>query len=244
MNAEEISKLINVLPNIIIYIVPGFIFIQTYNYILNLKGKELKNSLLDYILSSFLIITLIQFIYHKLNYSFDIYGNTNKVIICIISLFSSYFTTMFLKSEIWIFFMKFICVNRSNSSNIFNDIIDHEYGTWVRVYLTSEKIIYDGAFIKFEYKGSYQDSFVILADYKTYRYGESHIDDDWFQEQSSELQHVAIKVSDINRIEATYSERSKKVIKNNEINIRILSRKVREWYKSKSRKNDDVSISN
>lgn len=244
MNAEEITKLINILPNVIIYIVPGFIFIQVYNYIMNLKGKDLKSYLMEYILSSYLIIITIKFVCFIFDYDFNTYDNINQIVICIISLFLSYIIAIFLKSEAWIIFMNFVYVNRSNSSNIFNDIIDNDLGTWVRVYIASEKLIYDGAFIKFEYKGSYQESFIVLADYITYKYGDGNVDNDWLKENSDKLEHVAIKVSDINRIEATYSENSKKLIKSNDMNVFMLLRKGKNFISNKKHSNNESTLDN
>lgn len=211
MTAEEIKQLIEFLPNIIMYIIPGYIFIKVYRYILDVKSESLRNAVIEYVLGSYIIILFCKLVYYVFRLHFDINANGCKIIICFISLVSGYLISRLIQTQMWISFMKFMCINKSNSSNIFRDIIDNEYGTWVRIYLPSEKIIYDGAFIKFEYKGTYQESFIILSDFCTYSYGNGQVDKDWFTDESSGLSHVAIKVSEISRIEITYSPNSKKV---------------------------------
>lgn len=235
MNIDDVVKLINILPNIVIYVAPGFIFIQVFNYIMDIRGKDLKNSIMEYILSSYIIIAIIKFICNKFHYEVNIYENTIQVTICVITILLSYIIAILLKSQIWTTFMRFIIVNKSNSTNIFHDIIDSNLGTWVRVYIPSEKLIYDGAFIKFDYKGSYQDSFIVLSNYCTYRYGDGNIDEDILNDNPSPLEHVAIKVSEISRIEATYAAKSKKVLKCSDTNILTLLSKIKEKTNKKNK---------
>lgn len=217
VNAEQIQQLINVLPNIFIYIVPGFIFIQIYNYVLNLKGKEIKNYILEYIMTSFIINSISQTLLSTINYfwktTYALTHNIVQVVICLLSLISAYIIARIMKSEKWTEIMMKVKINRNNSSNIISDLIDYEYGAWVRVYLNNEKIIYDGALIKFDYRESYNDSFIVLEKYITYKYAKNELYNSLFNKEEHSNEHVAIKVSEINRIEVTYHENSKKIIK-------------------------------
>lgn len=243
MSTDEISKLINELPNIIMYILPGYIGIQMYNYILNVKGKELRNSIMEYVLSSFLIITIVEWIYNYLDYNFSLVDTSTKLIICIISFVGSYILTMIFRTTLFIGIIRFLGINRNNAPNILSDIHDYAYGTWLRVYIASEKIIYDGKMCKFEHKGSYQDSFLVISDYETYRYGETTVDDSWYTKDVNELTHLIIKLSDISRIEATYDVRSEKLIKEDEITINTLPTTLINWVKSKfTRNNNGITI--
>lgn len=217
IKADEVQALINLLPNLFIYIVPGFIFIEVYDYAFNSKRKELKNYILDYVIASFIIdsaaLTILNIINFYQKTSYDLTNYYIQLIICFISLIFAYFIAIVMKSEIWTKIMVKLCINRNNSSNIFSDIIDYDYGTWVRVYLSNEKIIYDGALIKFHYNDSYNDSFIILEEYEAYEYGKTELYESMFNNNGNCTQHVAIKVSEINRIEVTYNPKSNKLLK-------------------------------
>ncbi|NFL87488.1 hypothetical protein FDB24_14800 [Clostridium botulinum] len=217
INAEEVQALINLLPNLFIYIVPGFIFIEVYDYVFNSKRKELKNYILDYVIASFIInsmvLTVLSIINSYWQTSYDLTNYYIQSIICFVSLVLAYFIAKIMKSEIWTNIMINLGINRNNASNIFSDIIDYEYGTWVRVYLNNEKIVYDGALIKFHYKDSYNDSLIVLEQYETYEYGKNELDKSLFNNNGKPTQHVAIKVSEISRIEVTYNQKSAKLFK-------------------------------
>lgn len=222
IKAEEVQALINLLPNIFIYIVPGFIFIEVYDYAFNSKKKELKNYILDYIMASFILnsfsLTILGIINFYRQTSYDLMNYYIQSIICTISLVSAYIIARIMKSQMWTKTMVTLSINRNNSSNIFSDLIDYEYGTWVRVYLNNEKIIYDGALIKFHCKDSYNESFIVLEEYITYEYGKNELYKALFKNKGNNNEHVAIKVSEISRIEATYSTNSSKLIKKRTLN--------------------------
>ncbi|MGN9160060.1 hypothetical protein [Clostridium sulfidigenes] len=212
MDIEKIQKLIEILPGIFINIAPGFIFIKTYNYIFNIKGKSIKDSLLDYIVCSFIINLIIQSIFVCFNRRLVMTNGIAQFFICIMSLILAYIVSMALQSKKWLCIMEILNINRSNASNIFDEIIDLEFGTWIRAYIPSENIIYDGAFVKFEYKDSYDDSFIILDSYESYLYGESRINSNRLINDGEERDQVVLKMCEISRIEIEYDEASKKII--------------------------------
>lgn len=224
IKADEVEALINLLPNLFIYIVPGVIFIQVYDYAFNSKSKEFKNYILNYVITSFIIDSVALTVLNIVNYycktSYNLTNYYVQSILCFISLISAYVIAIIMKSEMWTKLMIKLCINRNNSSNIFSDIIDYDYGTWVRVYLSNEKIIYDGALIKSHCKDSYNDSFIILEQYETYEYGKSELYKELFNNNGNSTQHVAIKVSEINRIEITYDQKSNKLMKKRSKNKR------------------------
>lgn len=218
MDIEKIQKLIQILPSIFINIAPGFIFIKTYNYIFNIKGKSIKDSLLDYIICSFIINLIIQSIFLCFDRRLVMTNGMAQFCICIMSLILAYIVSMTLQSNKWICVMEILKINRSNASNIFDEIIDLECGTWIRAYIPSENIIYDGALVKFEYKDSYDDSFIILDSYESYLYGESKINTNRLINDGEGRDHVVLKMREISRIEIEYDEASKKIIERKPVN--------------------------
>ena len=177
MSPEDIKKLIDLLPDIFMYIVPGYIFIKVHNYIVNSKTKEIKNYIMEYIITSFIINIIFEYILKAINIlcktNYDMKRSGDKLIICIATIFISYIVSMIFISEWWTGLMNKIGINRSNSSNILSEINDTQYGTYIRAFLSNEKIIYDGYLIKFHCDKSYSDSFFILQNYIVYDYGKN-----------------------------------------------------------------------
>ncbi|NKF05422.1 hypothetical protein J1C67_15170 [Clostridium gasigenes] len=217
VKADEIQAIIDVLPNIFINFVPGYIYIQVHRYVFNIKGGEIKNNIFEYIMLSFIINSIAIFLLNIFNYfcktNFSMIMKSVQLIIYILTITLSYLVSILLKSEYWSKKMIQLGINRNNSSNVFRELIDYEKGTWVKIYMNKEKIVYDGALIKFDFKGKYEESFIILENYETYEYGDSGLHKKMFIDKGSINSHVAIKVSEISRLEVTYESTSKKISK-------------------------------
>lgn len=65
MSAEEILKIIDILPNLIIYFLPGFLFMRIIRYQLSNNYKDLKGEYIVYIIISYIIISVSEFISEK-----------------------------------------------------------------------------------------------------------------------------------------------------------------------------------
>ncbi len=57
---------------------------------------------------------------------------------------------------------EFLGVNRTINNNIFNDVIDKVDGTWARIYLKDEKVVYYGAIVLFDKKDKYDEEDIVL----------------------------------------------------------------------------------
>lgn len=208
INPQYVNEFIKALPNIFIYIVPGYLFIQVFNYVLNWKTKDLTKNILGYIIASFIICSLTEYIL-SLKYNEVIITLPNVILsILAASILSGYIFALFFRSDLYDVFRKFLKINRTINSNIFYDIIDRT-GTWARVYLKDEKIVYFGSIRMFEQKEKYNDGFLVLNNYTTYCYGESTVYQKRLPKEEKSNSFVSIKVSEISRIETIYNENSK-----------------------------------
>jgi len=207
MNGNDIKNLIEALPALILYIVPGFIFLGTLSFLMCKDLKFNKEYISVSIVISFIIINIEKYIYIHA----DIYSPLFVIVTVLISILSAYVIERFTKSKCLDKILKKLNIKRTINHNIFADIKDDEYGVWLRVHIPTEKIVYLGTLTMFENNSKYEESFLILSNYKTYAYADSPIYKECFIDEHKTTNWVAIKIKDINRIEIVYSEDSEKI---------------------------------
>lgn len=214
MSGKEILEIVDILPKLLIYFLPGVLFIKTVEYQLSITRAESKFIFVYYILVSYIFINCGELI-SKFRYGyFDIYTSEFTFGTIILSIIVGYVTGLFLKSDISLEVLRFLRIYRTNSSSIFADIKDIELGTWIKVYLNDDKIVYSGAFREYENSSNYDNTFILLSHYISYsynKYDKTDISEYMFVDERKNTQWVAIKIKNINRIEIDYAENSKKL---------------------------------
>lgn len=211
MKAEDILNIIDILPKLIIYFLPGFVFIKAIQYQFPSKKEENKSAYIYYIVLSFILISIGRIGSKKFLGYEDIYTSEFTIGIMILSIGLGYLIGQFLKSEKSIDILRKLNIYRTNSSSIFADIKDAGNGTWIKVYLNNEDIVYSGALKEFENSYDYDNTFIILSEYISYVSKKSKLDKRLLVENREKTKWVAIRVKDISRIEIEYYEKSKKV---------------------------------
>ncbi|HHD2802808.1 hypothetical protein [Clostridium perfringens] len=212
MNPKDIKELINILPSIFIFIVPGYLYFSFFNYVLNWKEKTFKNNIFEYVIFSYILYSISYFvlnIFYKNKVIMDLPEVTIGILLssCVLG----YIIGRFVQSKAYTKVRKRLKINRTINNNIFYDIVDRTKGTWARVYLKDEKLVYYGAIVLFEKKDKYEDGFIVLNNYYAYKYGEASIYENTLPEEERENYFVTIKVSEISRIETIYAEDSELV---------------------------------
>jgi hypothetical protein len=203
----EIKDLLSSLPLLIIYIVPGYVFISEMNFILGNKKVDDKNILLKSVAISFIITNLLSVLYLKTyNANFDISLPKNIFFTILITIVFAYVVSIFLKSEICGSAFKYLNISNSLKSDIFNDLVDFELGMWIRVYLQDEKLIYQGKIRKFDRTSEDGNTYIALSNYLLQNY------DGEILENSEEFntRWVLISLKDNFRIELFYEPNSNK----------------------------------
>lgn len=198
----KIKDIISVLPLLIIYILPGYIFISVKNFIMNKKQVDNKNILLKSIVISYVIIN-----YEMLVTRIDISSPITIILTICFTVFISYLYSMFIQSECSNTILKKLKINTSLKEEMLTDIVDFELGMWIRVYLSSDKLIYVGKLKKFE-KISDANYNIALSNFILYKYsGEERVNN-----KDNNTEWVFINVKDNYRIELVYLPKSKKNI--------------------------------
>ncbi|MHB9937922.1 hypothetical protein CF098_07820 [Clostridium sporogenes] len=201
-NIDNIKKLIDYLPNLIIYIVPGYITICIISFIIQRKQSRDKVDFFNYIVCSYIIKSITEFVFKKW-----INETNNIFIIVIVSIVSGIILGLFIKSDKFNKILKSSRINLTIYSNIFDDIDDKKYGEFMRVHLTDE-VIYEGRMRKYEHANNFDDIHIMLSEYIKYK---NQCDDSIkvIDDLSSDnTAWVVLRAKDIKAIEVFYDERS------------------------------------
>ena len=73
MNPNDVKGYIEIIPLVFLYIVPGYLFFRIFNFVLNKKNEKLTQNITEYIIYSYVIVSVAKFIL-SLKY--------NEVVIC------------------------------------------------------------------------------------------------------------------------------------------------------------------
>lgn len=220
MNIEIIESLIEILPNIFIYIVPGYIILRIISYRFSRNTIKDDYLLLKSIVVSYILIVIVDFLVQilcvivnifidkpNLEINLNIETLMGKIIIILLSIVSGFIWCKFITSDVSYKFLEKLGINKSLNTNIFDDISDMDRGTWLFVYLQNERIIYFGALQRYEEREDVENYFLVLSNYKSFEYNGIEMED----QSRNPLRWVMINTKDISRIEIIYDEKSSKI---------------------------------
>lgn len=185
---REIKDIAEVLPMLLIYIVPGYLFLVIKNYILGYDNDNKDNIVLKSILISYIFITIEEIFFkylvaHPMWFSTDIYilifkfyryNISDVYYICSIIIFaitSAYIISRIVQTDKWWEITESLGIKHTLYSNIWDDIIKSKEGPYVRVYINAEKIMYDGKLKVYEHNKK-ENYFLAISEYISYDMGE------------------------------------------------------------------------
>lgn len=203
---EEFKLLLEQLPNLLQYYVPGYIFIMIYDFMLSKKRREGANLHLECLVVSYIVVVITRTIFEMTNVP-----QTYRVIVIIEFLLAAliaYLVALFLASEHSDKTLRFFRISRSARASIWDDYIDTNLGAVAAVFLDDENIIYYGKVVAYDYE-SEDSNYIAMAYYDIY-------DLDW-QKQYDEKDNTyvtLIKLDNVFRIEFNYDVNSRIAKKN------------------------------
>jgi hypothetical protein len=204
---SKIKDIITVLPLLIIYILPGYVFISIKNFIANKKQVEDKNIILISIVISYIIINFEMLLMHLVNLSIDISSPESIIITFLFSVVIAYSYSMLVDCELIKKALRKLRITRSLRTDTLTEIADFQLGMWVRVFLNSEQVIYIGKLRKFEQIAD-SNYHVVLSNFILCGYS----GEEFLNNEKLDTEWVAVSVKDNYRIELVYDPKSKKII--------------------------------
>lgn len=200
MNIEQVKAIIEFLPHIVLYVVPGYIFLWVYAFMFSKNIEEDKHAIVKSIVLSFFIITL----FRSMGFEVDFSPWIVLSLIVVAMLGGFLYCKVCSCNKIYRLFMR-TGINKSLHGNMWNDLVDLEHGLWLRVYLSNEKVIYLGKLKRYE-ETTTDKTLLILSSFITYKYNSDEMEN--YKDSPEKM--VAINTKDISRIELFYDKKSKK----------------------------------
>lgn len=125
---EEINALIAGIPDILIYIVPGYLYLYVF-YFVSLKNiNDCNNVIIKCAVASYGLILLDKLI---CNIPFISWNSPNIIRVIIYAIVMAYLIGIIKKSKWFNHLLKIININRTTNANLWDDI--HEKGTYLWV---------------------------------------------------------------------------------------------------------------
>lgn len=220
MSPDNVKGYIEIIPMIFLYIVPGYLFFRVFNFVLNKKNEKLTQNIVECIICSYVIMSIVRFI---LGLFFnEIVIELPEVIVSILLLSGilGYIVSRIILSD-WFSekILDKLNIYRTINNNIFEEYFNDKKGLWVKIYLKDDKLVYYGAIVGFDVKEKYEEGYIIINQYEVYKYDKSTIYDSTLDIKCKVNNLAFIKVINISRMEARYSEDSKllsKILKNSQ----------------------------
>lgn len=208
----DIEKLLAILPQVVMLLLPGWAFIWTYRFVSRRPYKRLSFSIEIVVLSyvfSLIIPPPLAFVDRLLGTSLKTSSVALLCVVLILGVTFGYFRGLPKTEKI---IGNILGVRLEES--IWEGITDIERGCYVQVFLDGEKITYRGAFRRFFTDGN--DTWIELQSYTAWSLSaESRTAENKDGLLYSYKDHpenmVAIKSKNINRIEILYSKSSNKI---------------------------------
>lgn len=197
------SEYIKLLPNLFNYIVPGFIFLVVFNFVISREEKIEKSSLYLSITISYVLISVLKFInvFTKLS----VPPAVVTITLIFISILGGCCFGIILSGNTFKRLSKAMGIGKTIHKNIFNDITDKKLGNMIKIFLPSESIIYIGNLLDYEEKDG--DFYLVISRYEILDYNEqrkeNNIDD--------KTKRAVINTKQISRMELIYDENSEKI---------------------------------
>lgn len=169
----NIPDFIKYLPDALIYIVSGFLFIKVFNFI-NFKPND--NNISNILVSSVSIGFIIKSSYEFLNPKNNMDLTVSYLILCMFSIILGYIASLIYNSKIFGNILKLFKISRTVNKDIWDDIIDKNYSTFIKIQMKTDKdIIYYGRIKLIEENN--RNPYILLWDYQTFNNSGKLIDD-------------------------------------------------------------------
>lgn len=206
MSVDDILKLIDSIPYYVIYFYPGYLVQYLYFFFRGYTVKESKGVIVKSVCISYLLTLLSE----KVCDIMYIYGDIGlHIITIIIAALVAYIAYSVIESDLFSNVLKHFNILTTNSLDEINTLIKGEQYPYVRVYVKSDSILYEGYLSDFDVEGLTCNKFIILSQYSEYFINtvcqEEIIGQKNFYSKSKEK--VLIYLDDIKRIEKCSGKR-------------------------------------
>ena len=202
VNSIELQDLIGIIPELINLFLSGFIFMEIYNWLTN-RNMDISVIVLWSLFVNTLIVIFYSAVHSFIFVSYD-FHEAVKILIYILTGCILPFVIVYVQKSKLLKEILYRTNNKSINSDIFEDIIDYDKTTMMKVYIKGSDVYYIGAFKYREEKGL--DSYIVLINYASLN---KETVKTVFKPSKEGVKSVAaINLQDIERIEIIYDDES------------------------------------
>ena len=199
-----IKDLVNILPNIILYLASGYSFVQTFRFVaLKERNQEVNHLLISSLVIGYVIFSAINLIPFSISYS------ANCIFTIITSVAASFLFSKLYMSDFLYRVLQRLHIYTTTKEYVWMNFIDFTYPTHLKIQMNDGNI-YSGYYHFME--GNTRRPLVVLAAYK--RIKPDGVIEDY---ERDERRVVLLDTKDAKYIEFEYYDRSKKCIDLREI---------------------------
>lgn len=186
IDISNISEILEIIPTILQYFIPGFIFLTIRSLSLSIELKNDKFVILNSIVISFVLVETLKLIPNLKNSDFFI-----LICIMVILIISKIYIDLKLEEKIVHIFVK----GKITNEDIFSVLLEEQKGAWIRVYI--KDVIYVGKAYYTEDMCREGNRYIILCSYQSFNYEWDMLEDN----SKRGYARVMLNMKDVNIIE-------------------------------------------
>ncbi|MDD3297866.1 MAG: hypothetical protein WCS98_02080 [Bacillota bacterium] len=200
--------MINAIPHIMIYIVPGYIILKISHFQLSKKADHDQYILVKSLVVSFVFVSAGEALWGYLFPGVQALCNMafrNTIIVS--SAVAGFLWSKFLTSAFFERALYSLGIHKTLRSGIWGDVVDFEYGLWLMVYIPADRVVYAGKLRRYFETETIGNYVVFLSNYTLYDYN-AEVLKDYVGDNDK---WVTLHSKDIGRAELFYHENSGKI---------------------------------
>lgn len=168
----DIKDIIEIIPKLFLYFIPGYIAIHIKSYFKNEKSAKDTHVLIMSIVVTFVIDILLNSIIYLINKvtckTIILNDNTKPLGLLIVSIIIGYLWVRFYDSKLEKWINKLMKSNTTSEPNVWNKAMKCENGAWVRVYLYDKNILYEGKLLNYTIDPEEERREILLGAFASY----------------------------------------------------------------------------
>ena len=161
MDFTQIQAIIDVLPQVLIYVCPGYITLWVYNAVIARKVKETKHMIGKAIVISYLYLEIIRYVKNVIP------GLNENITLFVLTIATGICVDKVLKSQWYSRILYVLNISASTDTDVI-DKISTPQGVWVKVYLDDLHRAYEGC-LTYDIMDPEVERHLILSSYLKYK---------------------------------------------------------------------------
>lgn len=195
-----LKELINLIPLILNYVVPGYIFYSIIKFQFENKYKNDKYIIFKSVVLSYFVNGISSILVKK-----------NCILFPIISIFISICMAIvyinIIDKNWFVNLLQKVNLYKTFRKDMISDIVDLKLGMWLCIYLKEEEVIYLGKLIHYEDVTEDNHRYMLLSCYSCYSYDGMKL----VEHDEDNTNCVLLNIVNVDRIEIVYPEKSDKI---------------------------------